>query len=1295
MLLRLRALPRFFLRHNPMKRTLIGTPARAGWSRLRAWRALACGLAVVVFAQIGWSGEARAQTWTIGASKQLCLETLPTAFAIANAYATANPPGSAAAPNCHTETDSQTIQPYVPVYYATIFHVASVQANPSPLAFSDSAPAGFMPTGTTTCTIALGPQSPLVINDPNSITNLQVGQYIVCIYEGVFTNPGAFNVTNTASLRDAGGTTIASSSRNDNVASNPVLPTDLAVTKTVDLPNPPLNVSGGPQIVEYTITITNLGPTKVYVGSIFELTDQMALFPTSAALGAEFVSATCQALTATNTPSTNTDCLDTTPNFTASGSPVTIPTNSWLDLVRFRFPSGSLGRIAMGEKIVLKIKIKISRLLECVKVAGGDGLHNRAAIGLTAGTVPVTQTEQGKANNFTNSDPPVANAADVPVDTGAYFLDPDCGVVVPGPVEVAKKQIKPSGPVAWGSSVDYIITIKNGSSQPVTNVSVRDFIQQGIGTPMFTAEVVFWACLPPNASLCTGTPGSLGPQALQGYLISRQVWDGVISSIPGGVTINLHIRIQFRDASCDVYDKPPNDVFNWVRVAYDFNNTRYRVAPVSAKTEMQKSPPCMLVAEKKPKFDKVVFNTWLEYSVQYKNNHPTDPRQVGTLIDAFRIVQDDYATQLRFDYKYKCTASAGVTSTGSPAIPSVGSGTAAQGAKIVHTTLPSQGARVIQLSPPGFITFAPGATLTCTIYIFIYPPVNDLYCKSTPAQLENLVLIDVQRFYNPNVFGPPLHNYVGPLGSPANTQASPDQPSQPTNWHTVASPLPKCHRLIANKSASPTATWVNGGPVTFTVTVDNRGGDLTGSPGAGGVWNGPLIGDVLPAGVVVTGVTATMGTIPGAVPPCVIPASWHPVPNQGWSGQPGAPFSFLLITNFPKNCRITLTFTVAGPFKPGKLCNRVGVGWAPDPNPDWYANDPKGMHDEACVPVLPANDLTVRKQVVNLTPGPLPSPLYFLITVNCTNAALGSSFSFNQVLNIPASKPVQTVSVPVGSECTITESTPPPPQDKMCPPPSVAQWDPPLYKPANPAGASHTQVNIPQKPGVGVGVTVVNTLRCATTLRVAKDFVISPPGAFTVPATAIFPVQVVCTPDPPGPNTIVNLTSANNFSELVLGVPLGSNCTITELQAQVTGFDLPPGCTWSVSYPLGSSTTINIWTPQRLQVTNTIKCIDPPAVACLANAQLTCIGGGQYQLTASDPLGVGFNTALLFSGTTGVTVSPPNISVPGTVTLPGAANGQTVMVDVCVFNFSQAQSSKNPINCCRARIPAVVPKTGC
>ena len=190
--------------------------------------------------------------------------------------------------------------------------------------------------------------------------------------------------------------------------------------------------------------------------------------------------------------------------------------------------------------------------------------------------------------------------------------------------------------------------------------------------------------------------------------------------------------------------------------------------------------------------------------------------------------------------------------------------------------------------------------------------------------------------------------------------------------------------------------------------------------------------------------------------------------------------------------------------------------------------------------------LIVKKTVTSRTEVPLPAGTLFPMTVTCGPPTQTWSFS------LTANGSHTVTGIPDGETCTVSETLPPLPPN-LCPRGTVPVWSPaPTYTPPSVVISGTTQT-----------IVVHNSVICEKPgqLSVTKTVRPDPRGIAT---TLSFPMTVHCT----NPNGTYNVTVNGNTSSVPINVPIGSVCTVTEVQPP-----LPAGCTWLP--PVTTSVTIH------------------------------------------------------------------------------------------------------------------------
>jgi hypothetical protein len=978
-----------------------------------------------------------------------------------------------------------------------------------------------------------------------------------CVLTGwyEYLNNSLNDASNTVTVFAQGdhATPLITSTVNGTVNGTAPLPTDVSVTKTAT--TTANDLTNGPITVHYTITIHNNGPYDVHG---FILQDRLSVPATGVPLNVSYSNGTCTVL-----PSTSS-CFDPTPSI--ANSPITVSTTSPTDFVQWSFTSGSPGLLEANGTMVIAYDVTVSRLqnLNCVRDSAGNSLINEAHISFNTPGATTTILDSDPSNNTDGA--PLAVTINFPPNATCG----DASLVVTKTQDPATPT--PAGGFTWGSTVNYTIHIENTSGQSVGPIqlvksdgTLGDLVQAGIGTPPFTAELVSATCVLPTACTNNQTPSG-NVQSFTGYGDTHWMFGTVVNALDPHDSVDIKLTIRFKDPGCDAYAgvtlKP---ILNFARLSYQDPVLGPIVAQTPPVTITMAAPPaCNFIVTKTADGNpgKIVFDTPIDYTVTYGNPNST-AATIGTLIDALRIVQSDYATQLPVDYSYTCDSSPAGGVTGYPgegsSSPITGSVTA------IFTSLPQQGVRIIQNSTP--VIFQPNSTLTCHVQITVRrPSPGDPHCARVGA-LENAAVMDTSAFYNPNL---PWPSGIDP-GYGAK----------------VSLPLPQCLNLVVNKFVNPIWTTQNGGPLNYTLTVTN-------SPGA------PNTGDAI---VAADGVTLTDNFTPNfaaASPWTSVCSPLSPACTFAWNPDPTSNPSALQISALAAGQGIVTTFPVTGPLPfpapPGPICNHAQVSTSL-PVEDWYAKNPATWKADVCVPIFDARPLDVLKTITIVAPATTPPTATFPVNVVCSYIQNGVQYGPSTTLTYvsPPTPGTQTVpNVPVGSTCTITEQQPLPPPVAMSSCLSgYGAWGPVTYP--NPDGQSISIVTTnPNR------MEVHNTFSCVPvgTLSVTKTFDPSSPAS-QFPATSTFPIQVACTGIP---TTTVNVTGPT-FQQSIPNIPVGSVCTITELTP--TGTDVQANCHWDTTYPKGQSGTIvvgsiNLEAHNKLSCTGTVtiyKTFDPTSLA--------------------------------------------------------------------------------------------------
>jgi hypothetical protein len=941
------------------------------------------------------------------------------------------------------------------------------------------------------------------------------------------------------------------------------LPTDLAIVKTATPAT--VNVSTGPQVVHYQITISNTGAgaTDVFLGPFLTLQDRLSIPATSVPLIASYVagSSTC-------TPTAGSDCLAPVP--VAVTPPLTL-SPAGADFIQWKYATGSQGLLKAGGSMVLTYDVTIAPVpgMTCRKQINGDRVINRAYVALVAAPLvtggPTTVIgDTNPANNTT-----AASTSDVQVTTGATVTNPLCGDA-PGVVLQLVKSQSPPNPASgflWPTTVTHRLELTNLSpTRTISNIQLHnashtlgDLVQEGLGTPPFRATIVAALC---SSSICSGTvlPSSLSQQ-LTGYddikwMFGTTIYASSTTHLAPGEIRWFTLQLTYSNPACDSYPAiAPKPIGNIFRATYQdvlqgtSIPTTVTVESNRIITLMNPPSPCNLQVVKSvdPPTTKVVFGQPFSYTVRFKNTG-SQAQTYGTLRDVIRI-SPGYATYLSVDYQYTCAAFAAGSVTGFPG------STLTMGTVLVsNVSLPQQGVPIIQNTGP--VTFQPGARLNCSVTVKVHgPSPSDPYCASE-GTFDNAAFADTSASYNSS------------LQWPANTT--------PGNFAIASLPLPRCFNLVVNKRVvnppAPPWTTVNGGPITYDVTLTNYGAPITGTPGS--PWNGPVLTDIFSSPSPFTTPAFVNVKVGSAVTACgtagTLPCAWIPGPSAPAPFNPSTMGIRTLGTG--PGAAITTRFTAANPYPPppGQVCNDATVvmaGLNPD---DWYWKDPNTLVSHVCVPVLKTAFLTVKKTTTNPVPG-APPIAAFTVTVNCTLNNL--PYGPNPILtfNYPPNPPTQLVqTIPIGSVCVIAEAPLPPIIPWAACESGYAAWGSPAYP--NNVGPDGTPQSITIQDSLNNALIVHNTFGCVSTgsLTVKKTIAIDAMDV-TSQQMGNFQVEVACT-NPTSLQT-ATLSLANQYEAVVAGILTGSQCTITELLPQSPSA-LPAGRQWLATYTPGQQFTV-------------------------------------------------------------------------------------------------------------------------
>ena len=354
---------------------------------------------------------------------------------------------------------------------------------------------------------------------------------------------------------------------------------------------------------------------------------------------------------------------------------------------------GGNGGLSAGQSLTLEFEVKITAAVDCYYL--GDSLVNRASFSLISGDNVVTDSDGSN-----NRDSVTQN-----VDTGAVIQTADCGLTPSEPKLLVTKMVDQplTSPIDWNTPVSYSILIQNVTDEDLYNIRIRDVLINGYGNPEFASIFLSdsWLCQGPASSLsltggpceiidppsptqqviASGTPSGSGStdyvQEFHNYHDHEYLWGGdysmtggddeaTLAVLPAGEMLRIQFDVVYNDHSCDSFDRPgpdANTITNRVAAAVDTvkldedgnpildaNNdpvmeTSYYSASVTIT--MVDGEECNYLVIKDtapaPADNLIEYGTPFQYQVVFKNDENT-PREVGTVFDAVRLVDDNATT---------------------------------------------------------------------------------------------------------------------------------------------------------------------------------------------------------------------------------------------------------------------------------------------------------------------------------------------------------------------------------------------------------------------------------------------------------------------------------------------------------------------------------------------------------------------------------------------------------------------------------------------------------------------------
>jgi len=1135
------------------------------------------------------AGLASAQVSTVNMSKDLC-----------------DGPSSSGG-EC---TSLPTVTIGQPVYYEIT--IGNTLNSPAPISLQEDLPSGFVPANFTapmicedssgnSLTVTTTQTSPYILN-----LTLPASETVTCRIGGFFSVPGeiATNmITETGGLSNpADVTTVVSGDAN--------IPVDLSVTKTANTSGP-LDLSAGPQTVNYTIALTT--DRDVYLDDYLTFYDTVGLFNDSIPIDAQLNpgSVSCSGCGALAGP---------------IGSEYSHYVNheAWGAFASFDYGAPDPILFKAGDTLTLTYSItySIHEDQACIVNEFSNGMNNRVFLGLANDSMSLADINSANNDSANVSNVPVSFDIDLPVDTDC--ISSSSTPTKPSPLIVSKSYVDhltaggtnvTAFPVPWDQDyVTYSISMTNGSADEVVyDIDVTDVYSNLTYTPNHEVQlydVSITYC--PASSVCTITsPNTLNPapqgsvSAINSYYASAGQFKGKVDVLNPGETVTYQVRIRLRNPSCDFAPlQQPKTVRNSVTAQHMIDRPDEfdplvmvpgsYVKGGSADIQVEATPPCDFTVNKTVTTtpNAIEFGDPMTYTLEFQNG--AAPVQAGTLLDVLRIEQNYYALNMDVAYSFTCNASplGGVTNF----LPA-GSGTG----KVSYVDAPHRGLRVMDHS--GFVNFAPNAKLTCDISVTIEKPLDsDPYCFSngTPT-IGNAAIIDGSLYYNAN-------------------QAWPLAP-QNTTWDAVSSELEKCYHLVVNKAVSPLTTTPNFGPdLTYTVTVTNASGsgsagDINFPPGSA-PWRGPVVTDTFQP-------TAFPVALPQNTPvPVLNPCDISGVDPCDWLAPLSVSGHEVGIGN------VTYSYSIPSSYTPHEICNDLSADFLIDGAvPDrWYQKAQSVMEDKDVCALIRTN-LEITKTVDVHPTLNLPSSASFIVDINCTPPNGFTNTLMSQTLTMGS--PVQTQkNIIVGSQCQIVERTP---DESLLP--SHCDWLPPTY----PDGDSFTADGSVEPHTISVHNATVCRFGDVKINKIDT-------GDSQPPQGTLFDFGLDC--DTPA-SQIYTASAQAGGDDTILQIPDGSSCALTETAPETFMDDLGRTCTWDTpSFSPSDTAIVDEDNVQNVTVNNPVTC---KFLADLTIRKAVALTGDMPSFDADTLYSASVSCVnpvtnqSVYNGTVGVSQNTPNV----------------------------------------------------
>lgn len=764
------------------------------------------------------------------------------------------------------------------------------------LSLKDTLPPGFtFVSATYALSGATGPTSAAALNSGTNVLTLgnftlSTNGIITVTITGYFTTGGPkpnLVVADDSLDPVPAGTPVTNIGTDTETVSFNSFPVDLKVEKCVSSGSTcgPTSSVSFPGLLHYQITVTNKTAQPVYLGGLLTIRDFLT---NNSSIPVKWTASgfTCSA-------SGGAAC----PDLPAATSLATLGAFSTAAILSFKYDSvvpepNDSGLMPGNASYKIDFDINLTTAATCAPTT--VNVQNQARLDLSNGVQNLT--DQFMPDN--TSQPTVVTT----VTTNLGACPSPSPTPSPSPPLTVNKVLcstltgpcVPSTAAGWNAPVRYQVTVNNPNS--AQSFLLIDNIYKTVGTPTFKASVSKGPCLSAGCTALTSptlltTPVLNTPTVNVDNPNSFTLWTGTVPSFSGSQIIEYVVNYE---PICES-DSSADRIFNYCSIL-GVSSTAQANLPETGlvcdlsvtKTETPPGP--------------ILFGQPHAYKVVFAN--PSSSAMDVLVRDVLSVKSNRYGT-VPFDYSVSCAATQGtITPLTSPPLPLVKNVT---GASATYQSAGWRGVKLINEQ----MNFGPASTLTCQVTVTAHQlPDTNPHCQGADnpqlatddPKLVNFAYMDPNTFNENGATAPPF-----------------------SSW--VESDLPLCRNVIVHKTADA-HSFVPGGTITYTITVENKGDDPVASLALKDVIQLPLV-----------------ATSVGACTPPNCTAG--PTLSTGLSPQVDVSYG-LLQPNAPVSFPLTVTAPQAG----GSYLNEAVASFPPGGNFYFQGDPTKFLKSEENIQVL-------------------------------------------------------------------------------------------------------------------------------------------------------------------------------------------------------------------------------------------------------------------------------------------------------------------------------------------------------